>query len=163
RHLRQRGAIDRGGSRPPRPHLLAAPRVLLLPLLDLSGGRSRVSGAADPPGAAGRRERRVDRVDRRPCLRPPRRPRRRVRCGVLAIAPVTLRNLVRGGELIPISWNGGINLYIGNNPDYDQTVAIRPDLHWKRFVQEPHRAGVRTAAGASSYFVAKVIRYVASD
>jgi len=81
----------------------------------------------------------------------------------LTIAPVTLRNLERGGELIPISWNGGINLYIGNNPDYDQTVAIRPDLHWKRFVQEPRRAGVRTAAGASSYFVAKVIRYAASD
>ena len=81
----------------------------------------------------------------------------------LAIAPVTLRNLERGGELIPISWNGGINLYIGNNPDYDRTVAIRPDLHWKRFVLEPRRAGVRTAAGASSYFVAKVVRYAASD
>ena len=82
---------------------------------------------------------------------------------VLAIAPVTLRNLERGGELIPISWNGGINLYIGNNPNYDETVAIRPDLHWKRFVQEPRRAGVRTSAGASSYFVAKVLRYAASD
>ena len=81
----------------------------------------------------------------------------------LAIAPVTLRNLERGGEPILISWNGGINLYIGNNPDYDQTVAIRPDLHWKRFALEPHRAGVRTAAGASSYFVAKVLRYAASD
>jgi len=81
----------------------------------------------------------------------------------LAIAPVTLRNLERGGELIPISWNGGINLYIGNNPDYDRTVAIRPDLHWKRFALEPRRAGVRTAAGASSYFVAKVVHYAASD
>ena len=81
----------------------------------------------------------------------------------LAIAPVTLRNLERGGELIPISGNGGINLYVGNNPNYDETVAIRPDLHWNRLAQEPHRAGVRTAGGTSSYFVAKVLRYAGSD
>jgi tetratricopeptide (TPR) repeat protein len=81
----------------------------------------------------------------------------------LAIAPVTLRNLERGGELIPISWNGGINLYIGNNPNYDETVAIRPDLHWKRFVREPLGAGVHRAGAASNYFVAKVLRYMGSD
>jgi tetratricopeptide (TPR) repeat protein len=81
----------------------------------------------------------------------------------LAIAPVTLRNLDRGGELIPISWNGGINLFIGNNPRYDQTVAIRPDLHWKEFVTEPRRAGVHGAGAASGYFVTKVIRYAISD
>jgi tetratricopeptide (TPR) repeat protein len=83
--------------------------------------------------------------------------------GALAIAPVTLRNLDRGGEIIPISWNGGINLYIGNNPRYDETVAIRPDLHWKRFVLEPRRAGVRGVGAASNYFVGKVARYAASD
>ncbi|HZE19271.1 MAG TPA: tetratricopeptide repeat protein [Candidatus Angelobacter sp.] len=82
---------------------------------------------------------------------------------VLAIAPVTLRNLERGGELVPISWNGGINLYIGNNPRYDETVAIRPDLHWKEFVQEPRRAGVQGAGNASRYFAEKVGRWAASD
>lgn len=81
----------------------------------------------------------------------------------LAIAPVTRRNLVKGGEFIPISWNGGINLYIGNNPRYDETVAIRPDLHWKRFVLEPRREGVRGAGEASNYFVGKVLLYAASD
>ncbi|HEY2923977.1 MAG TPA: tetratricopeptide repeat protein [Candidatus Eisenbacteria bacterium] len=82
---------------------------------------------------------------------------------VLAIAPVTARNLQRGGELIPISWNGGINLYIGNNPRYDETVAIRPDDHWKRFVLEPRRAGIRGAGAASDYFAGKVLLYAASD
>jgi len=81
----------------------------------------------------------------------------------IAIAPVTWRNLQRGHELVPISWNAGINLYIGNNPRYDETVAIRPDLHWKRFVLEPRRAGVHGAGAASGYFVAKVLRYAASD
>ena len=81
----------------------------------------------------------------------------------LAIAPVTLRNLARGGELIPISWNGGINLYIGNNAEYDRTVAVRPDLQWKEMVLEPRRAGVHGAGAASAWFVAKVARYAASD
>jgi Flp pilus assembly protein TadD/4-amino-4-deoxy-L-arabinose transferase-like glycosyltransferase len=35
----------------------------------------------------------------------------------LCVAPVTLRNLVRGGDLVLVSSNGGINLYIGNNPE----------------------------------------------
>ncbi len=81
----------------------------------------------------------------------------------IAIAPVTLRNLERGGELVPISSNGGVNLYIGNNPRYDETVGIRPDLHWKKFVLEPRREGIRGAAGASSYFVGKVVYYATSD
>src|SRR5437867_3632984 len=81
----------------------------------------------------------------------------------LAIAPVTWRNWKRGGEFIPISWNGGINLYIGNNPRYDETVAIRPDLHWKRFVLEPRREGVRGVGAASNYFVGKVLIYAGSD
>ena len=81
----------------------------------------------------------------------------------LAILPVTLRNLNRGGEFVPISWNAGINLYIGNNPRYDETVAIRPDLQWKYFVQEPRRAGIRGAGPASSYFAARALSYAASD
>ncbi|HKW51548.1 MAG TPA: glycosyltransferase family 39 protein, partial [Candidatus Eisenbacteria bacterium] len=40
----------------------------------------------------------------------------------LAIAPVTIRNAVKGGEAVLISTNAGINLYIGNNPRYDETI-----------------------------------------
>jgi len=34
----------------------------------------------------------------------------------LCIVPVTIRNVVRGGDAVLVSSNGGINLYIGNNP-----------------------------------------------
>lgn len=81
----------------------------------------------------------------------------------LAILPVTVRNLVRGGELVPISFNGGINLYIGNNPSYDATVAIRPDRAWKRLSGEPARVGVRGSAAHSDYFVARVREYLVRD
>ena len=38
-------------------------------------------------------------------------------CGVaLALAPITVRNYARTGELVIISSHGGLNFYIGNNP-----------------------------------------------
>ncbi len=35
------------------------------------------------------------------------------------VAPVTIRNCVKGGELVLTTAHGGINFYIGNNPDAD--------------------------------------------
>jgi hypothetical protein len=81
----------------------------------------------------------------------------------LALAPVTLRNLIKGDELVVISANGGINLYLGNNPRYDETVALRPDRQWKRLSDEPVRAGVRGDAAASRYFVGKVFAFARSE
>ena len=48
--------------------------------------------------------------------------------GLLAVLPATLRNHAVSGEWIPISSNGGINLYIGNNPRADGIRAGIPDL-----------------------------------
>ncbi len=46
---------------------------------------------------------------------------------VLAVAPVTWRNAqVSGGEFVPISLNGGINLHIGNHDEADgESAAVR--------------------------------------
>lgn len=75
---------------------------------------------------------------------------------MLTIAPATIRNWVKGGEFIPISWNGGVNLFIGNNPRYDEVVAVRPDIRWKDLTAEPVRHGIWSKSGASNYFVHKV-------
>src|SRR5262245_15244870 len=48
--------------------------------------------------------------------------------GLLVISPATLRNYAVSGEWVPISSNGGINLYIGNNPRADGIRAGIPDL-----------------------------------
>jgi len=82
---------------------------------------------------------------------------------VLAVAPVTLRNVVVGHEWIPVSWNGGVNFYIGNNPHYDDVVGIRPDRQWRDLTAEPERHGIWTKAGASSYFVMKVAAWARQD
>jgi 4-amino-4-deoxy-L-arabinose transferase-like glycosyltransferase len=81
----------------------------------------------------------------------------------IAIAPVTLRNWTGGGELVLISSNAGINLYLGNNPRYDETVGMRPGRDWQALVRAPRLHGVSGAGPASRFFVARVTAYAVSD
>ncbi len=81
----------------------------------------------------------------------------------LAIAPVTVRNWAQGGELILISSNGGINLYLGNNPRYDRTVGMRPGRDWQALVRAPVLHGVTGAGPASRFFTARVTAYARQD
>jgi hypothetical protein len=81
----------------------------------------------------------------------------------LAVAPVTLRNAVRGHEFVLISGNGGTNFWIGNNPQYQKMVDLRPDADWRRLVGEPSRAGIRGMANSSRYFVNKALAWGAHN
>ncbi|RMF23792.1 MAG: hypothetical protein D6760_04725 [Deltaproteobacteria bacterium] len=48
-------------------------------------------------------------------------------CGtMLAITPVTIRNVVRGHDLVWIVWQDGVNFFIGNNPESDGVTAVVP-------------------------------------
>jgi len=77
-----------------------------------------------------------------------------------AIAPVTIRNYRVSGQWVLISTNGPINLYIGNNPRADETIAIRPGPAWQRLVSEPLLVGAAPGAPASRYFLAKTWQYI---
>ncbi len=79
---------------------------------------------------------------------------------VVVIAPVTIRNWQREPDLVAISYNGGVNLWIGNNPDYPRTVAIRPGIEWGHLVEQPRCAGgARTSAQESAWFSKQVRRF----
>ena len=59
---------------------------------------------------------------------------------LLAAVPVgltTLRNALIGKDTVPISWNGGVNFFIGNNPSMEKTIAIRPGTRWEALINEP--------------------------
>lgn len=45
---------------------------------------------------------------------------------ILPIIPVTIRNYSRGKDFVLIAWQGGVNFYIGNNPESDGMTAIIP-------------------------------------
>jgi hypothetical protein len=82
---------------------------------------------------------------------------------ILAIAPVTARNWIQGRELVLISSNGGINLYLGNNPRYDETVGLRPGRDWQALVRAPALQGVTSAGPASRFFTERVSAYAGQD
>jgi 4-amino-4-deoxy-L-arabinose transferase-like glycosyltransferase len=82
---------------------------------------------------------------------------------VIAVAPVTLRNWAEGRELVLVSSNTGINLYLGNNPRYDETVGMRPGRDWQALVRAPRLHGVAGAGPASRFFVRRVTQYAGRD
>ena len=82
----------------------------------------------------------------------------------LVIAPVAYRNWVVGGDLVLISHNAGINFYIGNNADYEQTTRIRPGRDWVELVEMPERrAGIEQPSAKSRYFFSQSWQYITSE
>lgn len=92
-----------------------------------------------------------------------------------AIAPATIRNMaVDDGEFVLISANGGMNLYIGNNPQADVETPALPGAYellgqtsWSQFDYLAIVRGVERKvgrrigyAGASRYFTGLTIDYV---
>lgn len=81
----------------------------------------------------------------------------------LAIAPVTLRNLAVGGDAVIISYNSGINFYIGNNSRYEETVAIRPGWEWDALAARPRQAGLERPSRQSAFFWGEAWREIRTD
>ena len=83
---------------------------------------------------------------------------------LLAIAPVTLRNYAIGGDAVLISANAGINFYLGNNPDYQRTVDIRPGWEWYELL---NRAKVEAQAERlvqqSDFYLDKAREYIVAQ
>ncbi len=94
-------------------------------------------------------------------------PRRAVMVGLIAtlagftipVAAVAFRNHQVSGQWVLISTNGGINLYVGNNPKSEETVAIRPGERWQRLARESYLHGARTSAERDSYFLGEAFGF----
>ena len=65
------------------------------------------------------------------------------------------------GRIMPYS--GGINFYIGNNPDYNKTITIRPGLGWRQLTATPARQGIEDDRGMEKFFRSKTIDYILSE
>ena len=80
------------------------------------------------------------------------------------ILPFTVTNLLRGHEAILVSWNGGLNFYLGNGAGSDSLTAIQPGYAWDKLQVEPFRAGVRASRRAeSSYWTQRAVREASED
>lgn len=74
---------------------------------------------------------------------------------VAALPPAmtTIRNLAVSGEFVIVSYNGGLNFYIGNNGNSSWTQLARPTKQdWRWIVTLPAREGVAGGGPAQSSF-----------
>ncbi|HEY0709360.1 MAG TPA: glycosyltransferase family 39 protein, partial [Polyangia bacterium] len=90
----------------------------------------------------------------------------------LMIAPVTAYNAIVGGDRVLISSQGGVNLYIGNNPEANGVSAYVPGarLDWNGFIEDTNRlakAGLgdpdAKPSAISRYWSGKAIDFMVSE
>jgi len=90
-------------------------------------------------------------------------------CGVLAfVVPATLHNYLADGDLVPVTANGGINLYIGNGPratgEYvnPPTVDVKSDPGGRRYVSGVEGRPM-TYGEVSDWWAARTGEHIAED
>lgn len=79
---------------------------------------------------------------------------------LLVIGGLTLRNYWVSSDWVVLSANVGLSFYLGNNPEYEQTVRIRPGTDWYEFIQQPQRAGLEKASEKSAYFWSAAFAFI---
>ncbi len=82
---------------------------------------------------------------------------------LLGISPALILSHQVMNRVRVLPFSGGINFYIGNNPNYKETITIRPGLGWRELTATPTRYGIFDAAGMEKFFQRKTIDYLLSE
>jgi len=78
--------------------------------------------------------------------------------------PVAVKShqVMKKASILPHS--GGVNLYIGNNENYEDVITIRPGHRWNELMEEPlNQTGVNTHQAAQDYFKQKTFDYISHE
>jgi Tfp pilus assembly protein PilF len=81
----------------------------------------------------------------------------------LILTPVSIASKQHSGRLSFLPASGGLNLFIGNNPDFERTIAIRPGADWRELTQSPRRHGVTERRETGRHFQGRVVDYVLEE
>ncbi|MHC4476902.1 MAG: tetratricopeptide repeat protein [Planctomycetota bacterium] len=73
--------------------------------------------------------------------------------------PVAGKNYQVTGRFSFLPGTGGLNLYIGNNPEFE-AVALRPGQQWLEVVSLPLKHGLTTPADKGRFFSARTLDYI---
>ena len=94
---------------------------------------------------------------------------------LIPVLSVTVRNIAVTGEAVLISSQGGVNLYIGNNPDTEGLTMMMPEvklneaLPWHEFTLATREAAEKevghslTAGEESSFWTKKTLKFIVSN
>ena len=78
----------------------------------------------------------------------------------LPIAPVSYQNWRAEHDFVLIQKNGGMNLYLGNNPKADGTPNVRPTGEWDQLLLLPQtEAGITRQSQRDRFFLALVLDF----
>lgn len=78
----------------------------------------------------------------------------------LPLAPVTYQNWRAEHDFILIQKNGGLNLYLGNNPRADGTPNVRPTGDWDQLLLWPQtEAGITRQSERDRFFLSKILHF----
>ena len=79
---------------------------------------------------------------------------------LLVLGPVAMVLEAKTGHPGIVPPSGGINLFIGNNGDFDNTINIRPGFPWEELLAEPSGNGFAPDPWAGQpYFIGKVLAF----
>jgi len=83
---------------------------------------------------------------------------------VLPVIPVAEANRHTTGHFGFLPASGGLNLFIGNNPDSDRTICARPGSRWSDVIDLPKRHGVRGDMwDRQEFYYGEAGRYAAAE
>jgi len=82
--------------------------------------------------------------------------------GFLLISiPVAAQNFHVTGHFEILPFSGEVNFYVGNNPDYVETMIARPGWSWDEILELPEKNGVTgDIAEKRKFFKQKIVNYV---
>ncbi|UCE99320.1 MAG: glycosyltransferase family 39 protein, partial [Planctomycetota bacterium] len=83
---------------------------------------------------------------------------------LLVVIPVGIVNFRLSGRFAILPYSGGLNFYVGNNPNYAKTITARPGPEWEQIISMPIRSGISSDPWErQKFFRQKVIEYVISE
>ncbi|MBN2547422.1 MAG: tetratricopeptide repeat protein [Spirochaetes bacterium] len=81
----------------------------------------------------------------------------------IILFPVSLKNFTLTDNFTFLPHSGPINLFIGNNPDADKTIQLRPGTDWDNMVSMAKINGAETLQEEQRYYLKFFFNYMLSD
>ncbi|MHC1743867.1 MAG: tetratricopeptide repeat protein [Syntrophobacteraceae bacterium] len=84
---------------------------------------------------------------------------------LLITGPVSMLFYRHMGSFGFLPTSGGVNFFIGNNPHYEETIAVRPGIHYDAMINQSFKEGLilETDAERAAYFYRKTIDYAVNE
>lgn len=84
-----------------------------------------------------------------------------IAAGFLIVAiPTGILGHSTTGKFRILPFSGGINLYLGNNPNFKETTVIRPGLAWEKLLRLPEREGIESIYEKDEFFREEAMGYM---